>query len=84
MRLPIEPSALNGVTVDRANLTVYALGLRALAYRPVRARLEVTGSATIIEVAVGIWIHVSKVGLLGDDNVVRNHNMQRKRNKFDG
>ena len=67
-----EPSAPSGVTVDRASLTYDALGLRALADAPVRARLEDTGSAAAIEVAVGVGVLVNEAGRLEDD-VVRGH-----------
>jgi hypothetical protein len=60
-----EPSEPNWVTVDRASLTFDALGLRALADLPVGARLEDTGSATAIKVAVGVGILVSEADRLG-------------------
>lgn len=56
--------------VDWARLTDDALGLRALAYAPLRARLEDTGSAT--EVGVGVAVVVGEAGL-GDGDVVRGH-----------
>jgi hypothetical protein len=54
------------MTVDWASLTFNALGLRALADVPVRARLEDTGSTTAIEVTVGIGVLVSEASCLGD------------------
>lgn len=60
-----EPSALNGVTVDRASLTDDAQGHRALVYRLVRTRLEDTGSAAAIKVAVGVGVLVGEAGRLG-------------------
>jgi hypothetical protein len=64
-----EPSAPNGVTVDRASLTFDALGLKALADAPVRARLEDAGSTAAIEVAVGVGVLVSEADRLGDECV---------------
>lgn len=66
------PSGLNGVTVDWASLTFDALGLRALADAPARARFKNTGSAAAIEVTVGVGVIVSEAGRLGND-VVRSH-----------
>ena len=63
------PSGPNGVTVDRAGLTFDALGLRALADGPVRARLEDTGSAAGIKVAVSVGVFVSEA------DIVRGHHL---------
>ena len=61
-----EPSVLNGVTVDRASLTFNALGLRAFAGVPVRARLEYAGRAAAIEVFIGVGVVFSQAGRRGD------------------
>ncbi len=65
-----EPSGPNGVTVDRASLTYDALSLRTLADAPFRARLEDTGNAAAIKVAVGVGVLVSEAGRLGGHPLV--------------
>ena len=66
------------MTVDWASLTNDALGLRAFAYVPGRARLEGTGSAAAREVAIGVGVFVGEAGHLGDD-VVHGHLLLRVR-----
>ena len=72
------PSGPNSVTVDRASLTFDALGLRAVAYGPVRARLEDTGGAAGIKVTVGVGVLISEAGLRHGDDVVRGHLSRRR------
>ena len=62
-----EPSGPNSVTVGGASLTKGSLGLRALAYGPVRARFEETGSATAVEVVESVGVPISEAGRHGDD-----------------
>ena len=70
------PSGPNSVTVDRASLTFDALGLRAVADGPVRARLEDTGGAAGIKVTVGVGVLISEAGLRHGDDVVRGHPLE--------
>ena len=69
------------MTVDRASLTFDALGLRALADAPARARLEDTGNTAAIEFAVGVGVLISEAGRLGDD-VVRGHPKKKARSVY--
>lgn len=64
-----EPCGPNGVTVDRVGQTLDALGLRALADKPVRARLEDAGSAARVKVVGGVGV------LFGEADAVRGHHL---------
>ncbi len=65
------------MTVDGANLTNDALGLKTLAYGPARASLVDTGNAAAVKVAVGVGILVREAGLV--DDVVRGHLLGAKK-----